>query len=410
MSAAAAVRAAVRAAAVLLGALLLAPRCVFVRCDIGGVDTSPDVDIGIGAGAGLTAGGGSSSTSSTSLPSAPAAVSVRVAGDDALRVTIAPPADDGGADVTHYSLTVSPVRDCSDVLADYLPAANNATSGVYKINPPGDGGAFEVWCDFDSVPGHALTVIQRRRDGSQSFDNTWSAYKHGFGSLSNEFWLGNDHIHRLTSWTAGGLRIDMCTFMVGSAARECRVASYASFSIGDEDDDYTLAVSGFTPGSDTTLADALSIHTGQKFTTKDRDNDHHSENCAVRFSGGWWHNACFRVNMNGIWGDDRYAKGIGWEYWPRSDKVPLQWSLDDVQMAFTRPATAQTGGGTTLRLNASGVVPECAGARPAAFWRECLYELPRRHLYGRHRRWSSVRGVPCGILPAGKRVGLLPAV
>ena len=38
-----------------------------------------------------------------------------------------------------------------------------------------------------------------------------------------------------------------------------------------------------------------------KFTTRDRDNDKYSYNCALRFggnAGGWWHNQCSHLYPN----------------------------------------------------------------------------------------------------------------
>ena len=41
-------------------------------------------------------------------------------------------------------------------------------------------------------------MIQERMDGSVNFKRTQEDYKHGFGNLVGEFWLGLDKINRLT--------------------------------------------------------------------------------------------------------------------------------------------------------------------------------------------------------------------
>ena len=46
-------------------------------------------------------------------------------------------------------------------------------------------------------------------DGHTNFTKTWTEYKNGFGSLSGEFWYGNEFIHRLTANTSAVLRVDL---------------------------------------------------------------------------------------------------------------------------------------------------------------------------------------------------------
>lgn len=57
--------------------------------------------------------------------------------------------------------------------------------------------------------GGGWTVIQHRQDGSVNFDRGWKEYKDGFGDLHTEYWLGNEHIHDLSSQGDYTLRIDL---------------------------------------------------------------------------------------------------------------------------------------------------------------------------------------------------------
>ncbi len=65
-----------------------------------------------------------------------------------------------------------------------------------------------VWCLL-FASGGGWTVIQRRVDGSVSFDRSWRDYRDGFGDLHSEFWLGNKHIHDLSAQGDYSLRIDL---------------------------------------------------------------------------------------------------------------------------------------------------------------------------------------------------------
>ncbi|XP_071943682.1 angiopoietin-related protein 2-like [Antedon mediterranea] len=148
-------------------------------------------------------------------------------------------------------------------------------------------------------------VIQRRQDGSVDFYRNWAEYKEGFGNVNTEFWLGNEQINRLTADGSFELLIEMTDHL-----DDMKFARYSHFRIDTEDSNYALNISGYTG----TAGDSLAVHNGEQFTTKDRDNDKHSGNCAELYKGGWWYNRCGDSNLNGLYltpGTDD-SKGISW--------------------------------------------------------------------------------------------------
>ena len=68
--------------------------------------------------------------------------------------------------------------------------------------------------------------------------------------------------------------------------------------------------------------DALTTrHLGQKFSTRDQDNDASSNSCAVYYKGGWWYGpGCHHSNLNGhYYHTGNYTPtnpdGVVWYYW-----------------------------------------------------------------------------------------------
>ncbi|CAG2206717.1 ANGPT2 [Mytilus edulis] len=82
-------------------------------------------------------------------------------------------------------------KDCTEL------KKSTATSGVYQIFPDKTEGV-KAYCDMDTDNG-GWTIIQKRYDGSVNFQRSWTEYENGFGNVKGEYWLGNKHIHRLTS-------------------------------------------------------------------------------------------------------------------------------------------------------------------------------------------------------------------
>ncbi|XP_068755522.1 uncharacterized protein [Montipora capricornis] len=188
-------------------------------------------------------------------------------------------------------------RDCSDLLK-----SGQTHSGVYSVDPDGKG-SFNVYCDM-RTDGGGWTVFQRRRDGSIDFYRGWNDYKSGFGQLTAEFWLGNDKIHRLTASRPSSLRVQLEDWNGGKA-----YAKYGRFNIGNEQAQYRLEVSLYSG----TAGDSLEFSNNMAFSTKDRDNDNWSNNCAVRWTGAWWYGYCMRSNLNGKYlGNKHDSRGPYW--------------------------------------------------------------------------------------------------
>ena len=99
------------------------------------------------------------------------------------------------------------VPDTSETCLQRTPTTGaTQSSGVFLFQS--DSQSFHAYCDRHSDCG-GWVVIQRRQDGSVNFNRNWRDYKHGFGELDSEFWLGNEKIHKLTSQGYHTLRIDI---------------------------------------------------------------------------------------------------------------------------------------------------------------------------------------------------------
>ncbi|XP_051578605.1 angiopoietin-related protein 7-like isoform X3 [Myxocyprinus asiaticus] len=170
-------------------------------------------------------------------------------------------------------------------------------------------------------PGGGWTMFQRRQDGKINFNRKWTEYRDGFGDLRAEFWLGNDHIHDISSQGDYSLRIDLEDWN-----GKHKHALYQNFWIENEENHYRLHVSGFSG----TVEDSFSwYHDKQSFSTPDT-----GDICAEISHGGWWYHQCFFSNLNGVYykGGRYSAKGknllgpdgIVWYSWKDSDYYSLK--------------------------------------------------------------------------------------
>ncbi|NWR38678.1 FGL1L protein, partial [Tachuris rubrigastra] len=210
---------------------------------------------------------------------------------DSLTGTVAGTADwDVGVPVVLSFLMVSHtpgcIRDCSD-----LPS--NSPSGIYVIKPKGYR-IIVVYCEMQEEGG-GWTVIQRnRQDTDNTWDESWSTYKHGFGNMRGEFWLGTEYIHQITRQKPYQVR-----FVIWDASNNKRFADYNLFSLDDESQGYRLRLGAHSGTAEDAMASgSITAHDNMKFSTKDRDEDTFSGDCASVYGGGWWYSACYSVRLN----------------------------------------------------------------------------------------------------------------
>lgn len=183
------------------------------------------------------------------------------------------------------------VEDEYRLMVDALPGNCEKRDGLTLL-APGPGAPLLASCRKGWI------VVGRRVDGTVDFDRTWNDYATGFGSPVNEFWAGNEALHRLTRDNCTRLKIDLID-IYGTYWR----ADYDQFRVDSEESGYRLSVSGFSGNA----TDAMSYQNGMKFSAKDRDMDISSTDCAANYHGGWWFSHCQHANLNG-----RYSLGLTW--------------------------------------------------------------------------------------------------
>ena len=78
-------------------------------------------------------------------------------------------------------------------------------------------------------------------DGSVDFYRNWADYKRGFGNLKGEFWLGNDHMNRISQQKKYILRVDL----QDTSGNE-KYARYNFFAISSERQNYKLSIGTYS--------------------------------------------------------------------------------------------------------------------------------------------------------------------
>uniref|UniRef100_A0AAG5DJX5 Fibrinogen C-terminal domain-containing protein n=1 Tax=Anopheles atroparvus TaxID=41427 RepID=A0AAG5DJX5_ANOAO len=210
-------------------------------------------------------------------------------------------------------------------------APNIYATGTYSIRPARDVEPFLVLCDFEDNYnlGGGWTVFQRRFNGAVNFYRNWTMYKHGFGDVNGEHWLGLEKLHLMTRSGRHELLLILEDYDGNTA-----YALYDRFQIGSEAEKYKLTVGKY---SGTAGEDALSYHHGMKFCTFDQENDKSDDiNCAENRYGAWWFSNCANCHLNGKYrrkGEHLSTdyQGVLWYQWKGYD-----YSLKSTKMMLRR--------------------------------------------------------------------------
>ncbi|CAG2249272.1 Tenascin-R,Ryncolin-2,Angiopoietin-related protein 1,Ficolin-1-A,Ryncolin-1,Tenascin-X,Ficolin-2,Fibrinogen-like protein 1,Tenascin,Ficolin-1,Fibrinogen-like protein A,Ficolin-1-B,Ryncolin-3,Angiopoietin-related protein 7,Angiopoietin-4,Ryncolin-4 [Mytilus edulis] len=184
-------------------------------------------------------------------------------------------------------------KDCTE-LKKY-----NEKSDVYKISAR-DSEVLKVYCDM-TTDGGGWSIIQRHYDGTVDFQRTWFEYENGFGNVEGEYWLGNKHIHHMTSSGKYELRIDLT-----DNKNEKRYAAYKQFSIGDAASKYKLSIGSYSGNA----GDSMKYHNGMMFSATDQDNDQAGGDCTNGI-GPWWHKSCSWSALN-----RKLSSNLHWHTFP----------------------------------------------------------------------------------------------
>ncbi|XP_050077985.1 ficolin-1-like [Anopheles maculipalpis] len=190
--------------------------------------------------------------------------------------------------------TTPTVQEQTAKTGELSSCANATKTGIYRLKLSANV-SMDVLCDTEFDKG-GWVVIQHRFNGSEEFYRNWTDYENGFGSLNEEFWLGNEKIFLLTAEKPREI-----AFVMEDPEGNKKFAQYASFKLGDKTEKYMLKSLGTFSGS---AGDSLSRNVGSKFSTHDMDNDRFSGHCAQLNLGAWWYDSCHQSNLNG-----KYMKG-----------------------------------------------------------------------------------------------------
>ena len=103
---------------------------------------------------------------------------------------------------------------------------------------------FNIFCPASQKHNGSLAwlIIQDRQSNNVSFNRTWAEYRQGFGNVLSQadFWIGNENLYWLTNHYPCRLQIELTDWY-----NETRRATYETFLISHENDNYRMQIDGY---------------------------------------------------------------------------------------------------------------------------------------------------------------------
>ncbi|XP_062903597.1 fibrinogen-like protein 1-like protein [Mobula hypostoma] len=178
-------------------------------------------------------------------------------------------------------------KDCNELLRQ-----GYNLSGIYVIQPqPLDKTPLLIVnCEMEYDCGGWTVIEKKTRQSPLTWNETWTTYQYGFGNILADHYLGNEYIYFLTNQLWYKARVVLERKINRRNVR--KYAEYDIFRLGSMNTNYTLYLGTYKGNAGNSLSVPDNMVDNLSFSTRDRDLDLDSQNCAQKYGGGWWFNTC----------------------------------------------------------------------------------------------------------------------
>lgn len=166
-------------------------------------------------------------------------------------------------------------------------------NGLYVIQPEPISISPMIVVNCEMVYGcGGWTVLEKNsRQSPLTWNETWTTYEYGFGNVLANHYLGNRYMHYITSQMWYKARVVLHQANKANKIIQ-RYAEYDMFRVGSSLTGYKLYLGGFKGDGGDGMTIFNNLVDNMPFSTRDRDSDQDSANCAQKYGGGWWFNTC----------------------------------------------------------------------------------------------------------------------